>query len=116
MNWTGFYVGVHMGGGWSDDRWSDPFAATVGPKNFINAAGFGDTTRATGPLGGGQIGANWQTGSWVLGVKRTPAARTSRVRPVVSLALAAFCAGAPSMRSVRSPAGLAMPGTVRWLT
>jgi opacity protein-like surface antigen len=69
MNWTGFYVGGHMGGGWSDDRWSDPFASTVGALGFINVAGFGDATRATGPLGGGQIGANWQTGSWVLGVQ-----------------------------------------------
>jgi hypothetical protein len=58
MNWTGFYVGGHMGGGWSDDRWSDPFASTVGALGFINVAGFGDATRATGPLGGGQIGAN----------------------------------------------------------
>ncbi|MFY9840126.1 MAG: outer membrane beta-barrel protein [Xanthobacteraceae bacterium] len=69
MNWTGFYVGGHMGGGWSDDRWSDPFASTPGLHKFINVAGFGDTTRATGPLGGGQVGANWQAGSWVLGVQ-----------------------------------------------
>lgn len=64
MNWTGFYVGGHMGGGWSD-----PFASTVGALGFINVAGFGDIIRGTGPLGGGQIGANWQTGSWVLGVQ-----------------------------------------------
>jgi opacity protein-like surface antigen len=69
MNWTGFYVGGHIGGGWSDDRWSDPFASTPGPPGFINVAGFGDIIRATGPLGGGQIGANWQLGSWVLGVQ-----------------------------------------------
>jgi opacity protein-like surface antigen len=69
MNWTGFYIGGHMGGGWGDDRWSDPFAATPGLNGFINVPGFGDITRATGPLGGGQIGANWQTGSWVLGVQ-----------------------------------------------
>jgi len=69
MDWTGFYVGAHLGGGWSDDRWSDPFASTVGAGGFVNVAGFGDITRATGPLGGGQIGANWQAGSWVLGVQ-----------------------------------------------
>jgi opacity protein-like surface antigen len=69
MDWSGFYVGVHLGGGWSDDRWSDPFPSTPGLKGSINVAGFGDVTRATGPLGGGQIGANWQTGSWVLGVQ-----------------------------------------------
>jgi len=51
MDWTGFYVGAHLGGGWSDDRWSDPFASTVGAGGFVNVAGFGDITRATGPLG-----------------------------------------------------------------
>jgi opacity protein-like surface antigen len=69
MNWTGFYIGGHLGGGKSDDRWSDPFPS--GPSIFggTNVAGFGDTTRATGPLGGGQIGANWQIAQWVLGVQ-----------------------------------------------
>jgi opacity protein-like surface antigen len=69
MNWTGFHIGGHMGGGWSDDRWSDPFASIVGAGGSVNVAGFGDITRATGPLAGGQIGANWQRGSWVLGVQ-----------------------------------------------
>jgi hypothetical protein len=69
MNWTGFYFGAHLGGGWSDAQWSDPFASTVGPGGSINVAGFGDTTHATGPLGGGQIGADWQTGRVVVGVE-----------------------------------------------
>jgi opacity protein-like surface antigen len=69
MNWNGFYVGGHIGGGWGDDRWSDPFASTLRLNNSVNVAGFGDITRATGPLGGGQVGVNWQAGSWVLGVQ-----------------------------------------------
>jgi opacity protein-like surface antigen len=69
MNWTGYYIGGHTGGGWSDARWSDPFGSTAGPAGHINVAGFGDQTHATGPLGGGQIGANWQAGSWVLGIQ-----------------------------------------------
>jgi opacity protein-like surface antigen len=64
MNWTGFYVGGHLGGGWSRDRWSDPFPTAAG-----NIAGFGDFTRANGPLAGGQIGADVQFGAWVLGVQ-----------------------------------------------
>ena len=28
-NWTGFYVGAHLGGPWSEAQWSDPFASTV---------------------------------------------------------------------------------------
>jgi opacity protein-like surface antigen len=69
MDWTGFYVGGHLGGGWSHAQWSDPFSSTVGPGGFINVAGLGDSTNATGPLGGVQVGANWQTGPWVLGVQ-----------------------------------------------
>jgi opacity protein-like surface antigen/outer membrane protease len=69
MDWTGFYIGGHIGGGYSADRWSDPFASTVGAGGFTNVAGFGDAVDATGPLGGGQFGANWQTGPWVLGVE-----------------------------------------------
>jgi opacity protein-like surface antigen len=72
MNWTGIYLGGHLGGGWSDDRWSDPFGSTistVGGVSATNVAGFGDTTHATGPLSGGQIGANWQIGQWVFGVQ-----------------------------------------------
>jgi opacity protein-like surface antigen len=71
MNWTGIYVGGHLGGGSSDDRWSDPFGSTPGILGPIamNVAGFGDTTHGSGPLGGVQIGANWQTGRWVLGIQ-----------------------------------------------
>jgi opacity protein-like surface antigen/outer membrane protease len=69
MNWTGIYVGGHLGGGASDDHWSDPFGATIFPGGGINVPGFGDAVHATGPLAGGQIGANWQTGPWVLGVQ-----------------------------------------------
>ena len=69
MNWTGFYVGGHLGGGWSDAQWSDPFGSTVGPGGFLNVAGFGDVTHATGLLGGGQIGGDWQMGRFVVGVE-----------------------------------------------
>jgi opacity protein-like surface antigen len=68
MNWTGIYVGGHLGGGVSRDTWSDPFGSTRAALGTINVAGFGDTTRGTGPLGGLQIGADWQTGKWVLGL------------------------------------------------
>jgi opacity protein-like surface antigen len=67
-NWTGAYVGGNLGGGFSNARWSDPFGATIvsGSTNF---AGFGDSTHATGPLAGVQVGANWQTGKWVAGIE-----------------------------------------------
>ncbi|MGB8277764.1 MAG: outer membrane beta-barrel protein [Methylovirgula sp.] len=68
-NWTGFYVGGFVGGGWSNDQWSDPFGSAPSGFGGINVAGFGDIIHATGPLGGGQIGFNWQQGSWVFGVE-----------------------------------------------
>jgi opacity protein-like surface antigen len=69
MSWTGFYIGGHLGGGAGDGRWSDPFGSAPSGFGGINVAGFGDTTHATGPLGGAQIGANWQTGKWVFGIQ-----------------------------------------------
>ena len=69
MNWTGFYAGVHLGGGWSNDRWSDPFASTLSATDGVNAAGFGDITHGTGPLGGAGMGFNWQLGSLVFGLE-----------------------------------------------
>jgi outer membrane immunogenic protein len=47
-NWSGFYVGGHVGGGFADSSWSDPFG------------GANDTFSKGGFLGGGQIGANAQ--------------------------------------------------------
>jgi opacity protein-like surface antigen len=70
-NWTGFYMGGHLGGAVSDDRWADPFGSMPDPfgSGFINLAGFGDTTHATGPLGGLQAGYNLQAGKWVFGLQ-----------------------------------------------
>jgi opacity protein-like surface antigen len=68
MNWTGFYVGGHLGGAFANNRWSDPFpSARTGLD--VNHAGYGDTIHSTGPLLGAQVGFNYQTGSWVVGVK-----------------------------------------------
>lgn len=62
-NWSGFYIGGHAGGTWADTVVSDPTGAVFAPPGAgidINGAGF---------LGGGQLGYNWQAGSWVLGVQ-----------------------------------------------
>ena len=56
-NWSGFYVGGHIGGGFADSSWSDPF---TGANNAFNKLGF---------LGGGQVGANIQFNALVLGVE-----------------------------------------------
>jgi outer membrane immunogenic protein len=56
-NWTGFYLGGHIGGGFASSSWSDPLS---GANNTFNSAGF---------LGGAQVGANVQFNALVLGVE-----------------------------------------------
>ena len=59
VNWTGFYVGGHLGAGFGRSNWSDPF----GPTSI------GDQDRVGGAVAGGQVGANYQTGMVVTGVE-----------------------------------------------
>jgi len=55
-DWTGFYVGGHVGYGWADKSWTDAF-------------GLGTSHTADGFLGGGQVGFNYQINQFVLGVE-----------------------------------------------
>lgn len=52
-NWTGFYVGLNAGYGFGTSTWDFP-AVSPKPKGFI---------------GGGTIGYNLQTGTWVWGIE-----------------------------------------------
>ena len=54
-NWTGFYLGGHVGGDFSQANWTDP------------VSGLGDSPRGSSIIGGGQIGYNYQMGPLVLG-------------------------------------------------
>ena len=56
-NWSGFYIGGNVGGGFADSSWSDPFGEA---NNKFSKDGF---------IGGGQIGANVQFNWVVLGVE-----------------------------------------------
>ena len=66
--WTGVYIGAHVGGAMGHDKWT---SAT----GFFEAWGFFPPDRfpgennSEGLLVGGQIGANYQIGSYVLGVE-----------------------------------------------
>jgi outer membrane immunogenic protein len=53
FSWTGFYVGTHLGYGWSDVDWQ----------------GVSDSLNGSGWLAGGQLGYNWQKGALIFGVE-----------------------------------------------
>src|SRR6202046_1907891 len=56
-NWSGFYIGGHIGGGFENSSWTDPF---TGSNDTFNNSGF---------LGGAQIGVNTQFNWLVLGLE-----------------------------------------------
>ena len=70
-NWTGFYIGGNAGYSWGrSDSTLNYFntatgAAIVPPPGSITGARFD----MNGAIAGGQIGYNWQNGSWVWGVE-----------------------------------------------
>ncbi len=59
-NWTGLYVGGNVGGSWGAHRHT---AVTFTGATVVSDA------KPDGVIGGGQIGYNWQTGSWVMGLE-----------------------------------------------
>jgi len=74
FSWTGFYVGVHVGGAWGTKEWSDPSVFFFSGKGGVPTTRFfPDTTinnyGVNGFLGGVQIGYNYQSGPWVWGVE-----------------------------------------------
>jgi len=56
-NWTGFYIGANGGYGWGRTTSTDTVIRTS------------TTHDPSGGLAGGQIGYNWQAGTWVLGLE-----------------------------------------------
>jgi outer membrane immunogenic protein len=57
INWTGFYVGAHLGGASSNANWTNP------------VSGLSDNLGKVGVFGGAQMGVNYQFDSFVLGVE-----------------------------------------------
>ena len=57
-NWTGFYLGGHVGYAWADFSGADRLTGLVTAS-----------ATATGMMYGGTVGFNYQLGSWVLGVE-----------------------------------------------
>lgn len=58
-NWTGGYIGGHVGGGYGLTSFSDPYGPSL----------YGDVVHTPVFLAGGQIGYNWQRERWVFGLE-----------------------------------------------
>jgi outer membrane immunogenic protein len=64
-NWTGFYIGGHIGGGWGEVQSTE---IAPGSASFPTGTVF-TKDNLSGPLAGVQGGFNWQIGGFVLGVE-----------------------------------------------
>lgn len=64
-NWSGFYVGLNGGGGWSHKCWDRTATGTIA----INPAIPEGCHDASGGIVGGQVGYRWQSASWVFGLE-----------------------------------------------
>src|ERR1700682_1092419 len=65
-DWTGFYMGINGGGGWSRKCWDLTEDRGLGVLVPARPEGCHD---ASGGTVGGQIGYRWQASSWVFGLE-----------------------------------------------
>jgi outer membrane immunogenic protein len=64
-DWSGFYIGLNGGGGWSHKCWDlNNFAGIAAPAAIREGC-----HDATGGIVGGQVGYRWQSASWVFGLE-----------------------------------------------
>ena len=63
-DWSGFYLGGHIGGAWGDKDW-DRVRGYFGSGPSAGISSYD----VDGIIGGGQIGYNIQSGSWVFGLE-----------------------------------------------
>jgi outer membrane immunogenic protein len=74
-SWTGFYIGAHVGAGWSRKEFTTHDPVCLGGLVDTDFDGFGcenskrGSHNAIGGLGGAQVGFNWQTGIIVFGIE-----------------------------------------------
>ncbi len=63
--WTGFYFGANVGYGWANATGD----YTLTGNTFTNGTLVGNPVNLDGINGGGQVGYNWQTGNFLIGVE-----------------------------------------------
>src|ERR1700736_3325096 len=66
-NWTGFYIGAHVGYGWNDLKWTDTDTSTFSPGSTSEGPDLQGPEvlveqSANGIIAGGTIGYNYQFG------------------------------------------------------
>lgn len=66
FDWSGFYVGGHIGGGSAKSDWTFQNASF-----WNNVPGDRLAVRPNGWLGGAQLGLNYQAGQWLVGIEGT---------------------------------------------
>jgi outer membrane immunogenic protein len=67
--WTGCYVGVNAGGAWARSNGSMRFNDNTGVNRQAVEVSEGFSFGPSGFTGGGQLGCNYQTGNFVLGLE-----------------------------------------------
>ena len=65
FNWSGFYIGGHAGWAWANSDW------TFQNTNFFGPVGRQAGFRTDGGLAGAQVGFNYQTGNFLVGIEGT---------------------------------------------
>jgi outer membrane immunogenic protein len=111
-NWSGFYAGANVGYGWGNN---DMSVADVSPDpgdSGISPTPQSVGNRSNGVIGGGQIGYNWQIGSFVSGLEAD--IQGSGIKGTAQSRLATFELGDPTaVGSGTSEQKLSWFGTVR---
>jgi len=71
FTWTGFYIGANVGAGFRNNNNTVvvPNGVFPGVPAFVMVNPAGNNNDNTGILGGGQIGYNWQAGTFVFGIE-----------------------------------------------
>ena len=68
-NWTGLYIGGNLGGGWARADFANTATGTAGGVPLPTNTNSGTAT-ASGLIGGGQIGFNYEfPANWLLGIE-----------------------------------------------
>ncbi len=68
FSWTGSYVGVNVGGAWTNTDFDPSTMLNILPNTVTAYPTVGAS--ASSIIGGGQAGYNWQIGTFVLGVEQ----------------------------------------------